>query len=148
MKYKFEISCCKDRLQSVRNFVHATLKNYDISEVELNQLILAVDEVCSNLIIHSHHCNEQESLELIIKVQDDSGVTFEICDRGKGFNFRKYQEPSLSDIIKSKRKGGVGLLLVRRIMDRIDCDFNDETHRNIYRMHKSMNIRSLPPADQ
>ena len=140
MNHSLKVSCRKDKLQNIRNFVHDQLKEYTLSEVTLSQLVLAVDEVCSNLMIHSHACNPRHSIELTIKVKAGNSITFEICDQGEGFNFHTYQEPCLDEIIKARKKGGIGLLLVKRIMDRIEYDYNDETHRNVYRLHKFTNV--------
>lgn len=141
MNYSFKVPCCKDKLQSIRDFIYNTLQHYDISDVELNQMVLAVDEVCANLMIHSHQCNPKDSLELAIEVKDNKGVIFEIRDKGAGFNFKNYKEPCIEQIIKEKRKGGIGLLLVKRIMDQIEFSYNAKTSRNIYRLHKFINIQ-------
>ena len=141
MNYSYKVPCCKDQLQSVRNFVRNTLRNYTITDIEMHQLVLPVDEVCSNLMIHSHQCNPKHSLELRIVIDEEAGITFEIFDYGKGFNFKQYKEPCINQIIKDKRKGGVGLLLVRRIMDQIDYDFHKKTHRNVYRLYKKLSLQ-------
>lgn len=140
MNHSIKVPCCKHELQNIRYFIQDKLSYYSLSEMTVCQLVLAVDEVCANVIIHSHNCNPNHSIELTMKVDEQTGITFEISDRGKGFNFRAYQEPHLKDIIKSKRKGGVGLLLVKRIMDRIDYDYNDQTQRNTYRLQKFVDI--------
>ena len=57
-------------------------------------------------------------------------------DKGRGFDLRKYPEPDIKDIIKQKRKGGVGLLLVKRIMDEID--FIDKKDYHIVRLIKNL----------
>ena len=146
MNHSLKVSCRKDKLQNIRTFVHNQLKNYTLSEVTLSQLVLAVDEVCSNLMIHSHHCNPHHSIELTIKVEAGSGITFEISDQGEGFNFHAYQEPCIDEIIKARKKGGIGLLLVKRIMDRIEYDYNNETHRNVYRLCKFTNVTQRIPV--
>ena len=136
MNHKLTVSCCKDKLQNIRTFVQDQLKPYPLSEVILNQLVLAVDEVCSNLMIHSHHCNPRHNIELTITVEKGRGIAFEISDEGKGFNLHMYQEPCIEEIIKARRKGGVGLLLVKRIMDRVEYDFDEKANRNVYRLYK------------
>lgn len=146
MSHKLKVSCCKDQLQSIRDFVHSNLKNYTLSDIMLSQLVLAVDEVCSNLMIHSHACNPHHTIEVAIMVKDSVCITFEISDKGKGFNFHAYREPCIEDIIKSRKKGGVGLLLVKRIMDRVEYDFNEATQRNIYRLQKFMNVTRRTPV--
>ncbi len=145
MNYSFKVPCCKDKLQSIRDFVTNILGSYNLSEVDMHQLVLAVDEVCANLMIHSHHCNPDESIELIISVEEGAGITFEIRDEGAGFNICDYQEPDLKDIIGTKRKGGVGLMLVRRIMDRIEFDCCDKKQHNIYRLSKSVTFSPKSP---
>ncbi len=140
MTHNIKVPCCKGELQTVRDFVQEQLEGYTLSDITVAQLVLAVDEVCSNLIIHSHNCDPNHSIELTIDVDAQNGITFEIRDRGKGFNFRKYKEPCIKEIIKTQRKGGVGLLLVRRIMDHLEYDFNDQTQRNIYRLQKFVKV--------
>ncbi len=136
MSYNIQVSCCTGELQTIRDFVYDKLKKHALSDVVLNQLILAVDEICANLIIHSHDCNPDHSIELAISVKKSGEITFEIYDQGKGFDFPAYREPCIKDIIKRRKKGGVGLLLVKRIMDRIEYEYSDETQRNIYRLQK------------
>lgn len=136
MEYKFKVPCSKNRLGDIREFLEKVLSENNIPEVTMGSLVLAVDEVCANLIIHSHNCNEKEHIELKVDVSGEDGVTFYIIDRGDGFNIGDYQEPSISEIVRTKRKGGMGLMLVRRIMD--DIEFIKEKKKNIYRLHKNI----------
>ena len=138
MEYKFTTTCRKDKLKEIRIFVSGILDLYSISDIKKNELVLAVDEVCANLIIHSHNCNETEHFDLVVNVQERSGITFDIIDKGMGFNIQKYKEPKLQEIIKKKQKGGVGLMLVRRIMDKIE--FKHERKGNVCRLFKKMDI--------
>jgi serine/threonine-protein kinase RsbW len=135
MEYNFKVPCSKNRLGDIREFLEKVLSENNVPEVTMGSLVLAVDEVCANLIIHSHNCNEQEHIELIVDVSKKEGVTFYIIDHGDGFNIGEYEEPSISDIVKTKRKGGMGLMLVRRIMD--DIELIKKKHKNIYRLHKN-----------
>lgn len=134
MVYKTKFPCTKDRLSDVRVFLSDVLAKHAIPDVEQNTLILAVDEVCANLIIHSHKCNPDDFIELKVDIDDGTEITFEIKDQGTGFNIAEYQEPSISDIVKQKRKGGIGLMLVRRIMDEIELVKGKK--QNIYRLYK------------
>ncbi len=76
MEYKFTTTCSKDKLKEIRIFVSGVLDLYSISDIKKNELVLAVDEVCANLIIHSHNCNEMEHLDLVVNVEEKSGITF------------------------------------------------------------------------
>jgi serine/threonine-protein kinase RsbW len=134
MEYKIKIPCSKDRLSEVREFLSKVLADHQVPEFESNTLVLAVDEVCANLIIHSHQCNPKDNIELKVKVRDGSEITFEITDKGIGFNIGEYKEPSLADIVRQKRKGGIGLMLVKRIMDEIELVKGKKA--NVYRLVK------------
>lgn len=134
MNYKFEAKCSKDQLREIRKFVGEVLAKYLLTELEINSMVLAVEEVCANLMIHSHKCNPEEKIALSIDVKKDQGFIFKIVDHGNGFDFKKYKEPSLQEIIKQKKKGGLGLMLVKRIMD--DIEFKQNNHHNIYKLYK------------
>jgi serine/threonine-protein kinase RsbW len=138
MDNQLKVPCRKEKLKEVRVFVENLLQKHKIPEIEAGEMVLAVDEVCANLMIHSHHCNPKKSIGVKINIREGQEVVFEITDYGVGFNFCRYKEPSLDDIIKEKKKGGVGLILVKRIMD--NMEFIQKANRNIYRMVKKIKI--------
>lgn len=140
MKYNCKVSCSRDKLQSIRQFVKEKLHKHCLSELEISAIVLAIDEVCSNLIIHSNKCNPDESIKLIMEVKNSKEVFFEITDQGEAFDIRKYKEPTLEEIIKSRKKGGMGLILVKRIMD--DIKFFVGPKKNICRLYKKINNSS------
>jgi serine/threonine-protein kinase RsbW len=139
MKYKFTASCSKEQLKSIRAFVNSSLNNHGLSDIDISTLVLAIDEVCANLIIHSHHCDPSHHLDLIINIQSGKGITFEIIDQGMGFDINQYTEPSVTELIKRKRKGGIGLILVKRIMD--DIQFLKVNDKNTCKLFKKIDIK-------
>ena len=119
MKHSITIPCAKSNLQQVRNFIIEILKAEKLSDLDIHSMVLAVDEVCANIIIHSNNCSPEQTIEVQMAIYPEK-VVYEIIDNGVGFDIRQYPEPDLNEIIKTKRKGGVGLMLVKRIMDEID----------------------------
>jgi serine/threonine-protein kinase RsbW len=136
MIHNISISCSKKNLSQIRSFVEKTLAQYHISDLETHKMVLAVDEVCANLIIHANNCNQNEHLELDVDVIPNTRITFVIRDKGVGFDISKYTEPNMSDIVASRKKGGLGLMLVKRIMDKIE--FSTEKNHNICRLIKNI----------
>lgn len=136
MVYKFKVPCSKSKLGDIREFLQKVLTENAIPEVTVNTLVLAVDEVCANLIIHSHNCNPKDHIELLVKISGKNEITFDIIDHGDGFNISDYEEPSISEIVRQKRKGGIGLMLVKRIMDEIELI--KKKKKNVYRLHKKI----------
>ncbi len=135
MEYRFKASCSKNRLGDIRKFITSVLEKHQVAELEKNTIVLAVDEVCANLIIHSHNCNPREQLELKVNIINKN-ITFDIIDKGVGFNIEDYKEPRIVDIVKQKKKGGIGLMLVKRIMDNIE--FIEGDNMNVYRLQKQL----------
>ncbi len=136
MRDELKIYCEKSKLSELRHFLSDILLDTKLSEINKNQIILAVEEVCANLIIHSHACNPNDSIQLDV-TKDHSKITFEIRDSGKAFNILDYKVPQLVDVIKEKRKGGLGIILVRKIMDSIE--FESTANQNICRLTKCLN---------
>lgn len=133
MTHQFKTSCRKEKLQEIRQFVTDVMGDIGLPESDAHKVILAVDEVCANLIIHSNKGKPDEQLELYVE-HDGNKVRFEIVDHGIGFDYTEYKEPNLKEIIKSKRKGGLGIMLVKKIMDEVE--FKCEKSRNVCCMVK------------
>ncbi len=137
MNKKLNIACSKENLVEIRDFVGNHLLEQNLSELEVHKIVLAVDEVCANLIIHSNNCNPSHQIEVIVELVPHHQVVFIIRDQGIRFNPSVYAEPSMDEIISSGRKGGVGLMLVKRIMDKIE--FTTEKNYNICTLTKKLN---------
>jgi serine/threonine-protein kinase RsbW len=135
MVCNLRVPCSIDHLKSIRTFVSKSLQDLSIPELEINMMVLAVDEICANLIIHSQ--NEQQFLEVTIK-DESGGVAFEIADQGEPFDVNSYQVPDIEELIKSKRKGGLGLMLVKKIMDSIEL--RKEKDFTILRLFKKVSL--------
>ncbi|MBS1544544.1 MAG: ATP-binding protein [Bacteroidetes bacterium] len=134
MSYRYKIGCSLENLKGIRDFVRKSLKGHVVSEVELNEIVLALDEMCSNLMIHAHHCNPDHSLELSIDVPQKDKLIFEISDDGEMFDINRFSEPELGSLIQEKRKGGLGIRLVKSIMDEVE--YLQRNGRNICRLSK------------
>lgn len=124
MKYKYKVGCSIENLKGVRDFIRTSLKNHGVSELEISEMVLALDEMCSNLMIHAHKCNPDDLFELHIIIDNNSPVVFEIVDDGTVFDINDFTEPSLDNIVHEKRKGGLGIRLVKSIMDKVEYQSN------------------------
>ncbi len=138
MSPKLKLSCCTSALVELRSFLQRSLEAYGFSEVDRHQLTLAVEEVCTNLIIHSHASNPKEVIYLEVK-ELEKKLAIEITDKGDAFNLLEYEVPDLKKVIEEKRKGGIGILLVKKIMDEIE--FESKNGKNTCRL-----IKKFPSA--
>ncbi|MFY0651303.1 MAG: ATP-binding protein [Cyclobacteriaceae bacterium] len=137
--HKFRTSCQREKLKEIREFISDVLLDIGFSEKEAHKVILAVDEVCANLIIHSNKCNPAECLEIFIEDDKQGKVTFDIVDYGIGFNYNNYKEPNLEEIVRRRKKGGLGIMLVKKIMDSVE--FSQEKNKNVCRLMKKFHAK-------
>jgi serine/threonine-protein kinase RsbW len=138
MNYKVKVGCSIENLKDVRDFIRNSLKNHGISDLEISEIVLALDEMCSNLMIHSHHCNPDDLFELHIYVEKDNPLVFELIDDGTVFDINQFATPGLDSIVQEKRKGGLGIRLVKSIMDKIE--YKKAGDKTVCRLSKSVNF--------
>lgn len=136
MNYRYNIGCSLENLKGIRDFIRGSLEGQGLSEVTVNEIVLALDEMCSNLMIHAHHCNPDHVLELHISIPKNKTLVFEIIDDGKMFDINQFTEPELGNLVHEKRKGGLGIRLVKSIMDSVE--YVHDSKRNICRLTKKI----------
>ncbi|GAB3198686.1 serine/threonine-protein kinase RsbW [Pontibacter aydingkolensis] len=135
MNNSIRVNCTKKNLKLIRDFVVEYLRAYALSDIITNQIVLAVDEICANLIIHANHENPDKFIHLAIHQQKEM-LKFEISDNGLAFQRSKYKEPNIEENIRMGKKGGVGIALVNRIMDKVEFESNDS--QNVCVLYKKI----------
>ena len=139
MNYKYKVGCSIENLKGVRDFIRGALKENDVVDLQISEMVLALDEMCSNLMIHAHQCNPDDLFELHIKVDKGTPVIFEIIDDGSAFDINQFSEPELGNLVHEKRKGGLGIRLVKSIMDKIE--YQHTRGKNICRLIKNVQYK-------
>ena len=125
MRYTYKVGCSTENLKGIRDFIRKSLQGHKVSDLDISEVVLAIDEMCSNLMIHAHHCNADEMFELHINAEKNKPLVFEIIDDGTVFDINQFHEPDLDNIIHEKRKGGLGIRLVKSIMDKVEYEHED-----------------------
>ena len=138
MAYSFNIPSSRNKLRLMRKFVTDVLNEHGVSEVETNMMVLAVDEVCANIVIHGHPDSQSHKVRIDIRFKND-GIGFDIIDQGDAFDLVNYKEPALEELIKNKHKGGIGIMLVKKIMD--DIQFESTRSQNKLSLFKKVDYK-------
>ena len=120
MKDVLRIECSRCNLQQVRDFVRSFLARRALPELLVNQVVLAIDEVVVNFIIHANGEDERQHIDLQLVVEDHD-LSVEIIDHSNSiFLPGPHMAPDLGEYIRQGRKGGMGMALVNRLMDRVE----------------------------
>ncbi len=105
-------------LAEVREAVREAVSKARFPADELNRLVLAVDESVTNVMEHAYE-NDLEG-EMFIEVDIDASrtsFTARIRDWGTAFDPTAVPPPDLTRHVREGRKHGLGIFLVRQIMD-------------------------------
>jgi serine/threonine-protein kinase RsbW len=107
-------------LHRIRQFVAGIASESGMSEEDIDNLELAVDEACANVIEHGYDPDVPDKSITIRMEIDTSKLVLTIIDQGKSFDPRSRKHPDIEELITMKRDGGLGISLIKRVMDAID----------------------------
>ena len=117
--YKLTIPSSTRYLEDVRHFVEAHALEANLAEAAVEQLKIAVDEACTNVIEHAYNGEGEHQIDIAIIVKPDRLVV-RIRDEGEAFNPDSYEEPNIFEFAKRHKKGGFGVHIMRRLMDQVE----------------------------
>ncbi len=101
-------------LKNVRNWLKSILDNFDIGEKASFQLITAVNEVVTNVIVHTHH--ENPVMKVGIKVEPcGDGIRVEILDFCPKCEVKLVEQEG-----SVESESGFGLRIVRSLVDHFE----------------------------
>ena len=97
---------------------------------------LALDELLTNVVSYAYEGREGV-VELHYEISENPpSVSVTIIDEGRPFNPLEAKDPDLNDDIGKRKVGGLGLFIVKSIMDSID--YVRENNKNILTIRKTM----------
>lgn len=103
-------------LSVIRDFISSSAAEAGIASDTVENIILAVDEACTNIIRHAYKSFPDG--ELIIKTKSTlSRFVVSITDYGKSFAPEMIPEPDLQKYYRQRRVGGLGMYLMKTLMD-------------------------------
>lgn len=133
--YFLEVAASTEHLAEIRNFVgkHARAHGFGSSDIE--EIRLAVDEAITNVIKHAYRFDASGRIYISVG-SDKKHFWIAIQDSGRAFDIDAYTEPNIQQRIAERKKGGVGVYLIKRLMDKVE--YSTENHHNQIRMIKKL----------
>lgn len=118
MKRQITLKSSFDSLSSVRGFIRGTIKRGKFNSITIDQIVLAVDEACSNIIEHSYKMDNSKKFTIIVSVGKKM-VSITIEDSGVGIVDKEITKPDFKKYIRERKEGGLGRYLIKKIMDEV-----------------------------
>jgi anti-sigma regulatory factor (Ser/Thr protein kinase) len=115
-----------DSLGEIVDFVTSAAEAAGFEARDVQAVQLAVDEACSNIIEHAYGDECCGNIECTCCVDGDSLITT-LTDRGAPFDLDAVPEPDLEAALDERTEGGLGVFIMRRLMDEIHHVFSPDS---------------------
>jgi len=124
-------------LDEIREFVGNIARTSGFNDKAVYNIQLATDEAASNIIEHAYAGVTNGMLELSCGL---SGGTLKIIlvDHGEAFDPSEIPMPDLKADLSERKIGGLGIFLMRKLMDEVYYETHPEKNSNTLTMIKRM----------
>ncbi|MHC4870958.1 MAG: ATP-binding protein [Planctomycetota bacterium] len=124
-------------LSTVRDAVSSVVTESEFPDTDMHRIILAVDEAVANIMEHAYENHEPDSELTITMLLDADDTKFEVViqDSGREFDPSDIETPDMEEHVAAGRRNGLGIFLMRQIMDEVKYTFVHGT-KNELRMVK------------
>jgi len=112
-------------LRALLDAIEAQLADGDVPQAAVAPVLIACDEIVSNIV---NHGGADGSVEVAVRVRDGR-VDVEVADAGAPFDPTATATPDTGLALEDRKVGGLGIYLVREMMDRVDYERRDGRNR-------------------
>jgi len=131
-----------DNLLEVREFVSDAARQFGFADEDVANIVLAVDEACTNIIKHAYQYAPDKEISISIH-RNNGAFEVKIIDEGKNFNPTELRAPDLRQNLSEHRRGGLGVYLMKKLMDKVEYNFASG-RKNEVSLTKYLTKRSMP----
>ncbi len=119
---KMQVQGSSETLSLIRRVIAASVQHLKLSSALLNDIKLATTEACTNVIKHAYKFDQTMSFELEIRTSSEI-FAVEVFYEDPGFVPENIPVPNLEEI----KEGGLGVFIIRNIMDHVDYQTDQQT---------------------
>jgi serine/threonine-protein kinase RsbW len=113
-------------LDEIREFVAQVAREGGFNEKEIYSLQLAADEAASNIIEHAYEGISHADLDISCNIHGDT-LIITMRDTGRSFDPSNVKQPNLKADLSERQIGGLGMYLMRKLMDEVRYESNSKT---------------------
>jgi anti-sigma regulatory factor (Ser/Thr protein kinase) len=116
---KIEVSILNRRedMLVVANMVEHFGAENRIALPVLHDVNVVLDEILNNIVAYGYEAGAQSEIAIRLEYRPDVAVIMTIEDRGRPFDPLELPAPDLSEALRHRKVGGLGVHFVRRLMD-------------------------------
>jgi serine/threonine-protein kinase RsbW len=123
-------------LAAISKFVTGQARQAGLNDDAVYHVELAVDEASSNIIEHAYGGENKGEITCVCDIEAD-GLTITLRDHGQAFDPTLVPAPDLTSNPEARKKGGLGLFIIHKVMDEVDFHFSEEGNQIIMVKYKA-----------
>ena len=120
-------------MERIVEAINQVAKAADCPPVVTHDITLAMEEIFSNIVFYGFGDELRHDITLVLSIEDEA-LILTLQDEGIPFNPLNVQTESKAPPLEDRDKGGMGIILAKNLVDRIE--YHRERGRNILRMKK------------
>lgn len=117
-----------ESIPTITQFVADAAAAAGLGPDEVFHCQMAADEACTNIFEHAYEEQANDNIEITCQVETGR-CTIIILDHGQPFDPESVPVPTISTNIEDIEPGGIGLHLMRKLMDDIRFEFGEDGNR-------------------
>ena len=122
-----------DEIPRLHGFIQTLSDDINLDHAQAMSLNLALEEAVSNVMLYAYPEGTEGQVEVEAAILGDR-LEFKVSDSGVAFDPTVARAPDLAADLKDRPIGGLGIFLVKRIMDQVT--YTRENGKNILSMTK------------
>ena len=138
-KLSFELQNNASELDKLCRHLTKFGQTIGLSQKSIFQINLALDELFTNIISYGYNDQGRHRILFAISCQDGT-IVIRVEDNGVPFDVATFKSADLKNTLDDCRVGGLGLHLIRKLMDEISYERQDD--KNIVTLKKSVAVES------
>lgn len=127
--------CDTRNLAGIRSMVKAAAARCFQEASIIGKITLAVDEAVANVMEHAYEGIDPGDVRVAVRRDDDRFIVT-VTDKGHQFDPGSIAAPDMKNHVKLGKRDGLGIFLIRQIMDEINYSYIHKSGINELRMVK------------
>ena len=129
------VPACDNDPGPVIEFVEEQLAQFDCPPKALYQIQVAIEEILVNIVSYAQLA-EDDGIEIRCEVLDGPlRVVLQFLDAGVPFDPLAREDPDISPDALEEREGGLGIFLVKQMMDEVTYAYEDGKNTLMIQKH-------------
>src|SRR5262245_44976784 len=126
----------RSEVEKLGRLVEAFGEAHGLPPESIFSVNLALDEVVTNIIRYAYNDNGQPHPILVRLAVEEGVLAAQVEDDGRAFNPLEAPAPDIDATIEERPIGGLGIHLVRSMMDSVE--YRRDDGRNVFTMKKRL----------